>query len=472
MKLYIKKEQLNMKLKNNGQVLLNILRLGKINLTNSVHGHHQHITKRELQLEIKKQEQKKIDDEIKEQKKWEKKIQDRQQQDEEFKKEQMKKKPICLSKPHSSIQKIPNEDMAKELHLKQDAIKSREMELKQYAQINKCNTVSKENENRILQCSSKSAWDDQIQKKLLARQKEQEKLLTKQQQFHEELIKERLEEEKNHQNRQNLMSQIKNDLVDKVAELQVSSVCYEELKKKEDAYINFQKKFENIKQERIIQEEHILENRMRTKLTKQYQTELKHKSKKMLQYMQEDSKFLINLIDLISISNIGIVVDEKIKKIQEILKQYENKESHKLHFMGFLFEEEARNMWNSQQEHWEKEYEIRKTEIDCLLKDIAVQLDDKIKKCLDEQRILIEERENILKIINDGNNDLKKMEIESKQFHKLYPNFYNQIQKCNGENQNGSGIELIDNEQLNLGITQLNLLNDKPTDYRRKRAIW
>ncbi|XP_050520016.1 trichoplein keratin filament-binding protein-like isoform X3 [Daktulosphaira vitifoliae] len=383
----------------------------------------------ELQLEIKKQEQKKIDDEIKEQKKWEKKIQDRQQQDEEFKKEQMKKKPICLSKPHSSIQKIPNEDMAKELHLKQDAIKSREMELKQYAQINKCNTVSKENENRILQCSSKSAWDDQIQKKLLARQKEQEKLLTKQQQFHEELIKERLEEEKNHQNRQNLMSQIKNDLVDKVAELQ-------------------------------------------TKLTKQYQTELKHKSKKMLQYMQEDSKFLINLIDLISISNIGIVVDEKIKKIQEILKQYENKESHKLHFMGFLFEEEARNMWNSQQEHWEKEYEIRKTEIDCLLKDIAVQLDDKIKKCLDEQRILIEERENILKIINDGNNDLKKMEIESKQFHKLYPNFYNQIQKCNGENQNGSGIELIDNEQLNLGITQLNLLNDKPTDYRRKRAIW
>lgn len=73
-------------------------------------------------------------------------------------------------------------------------------------------------------------------------------------------------------------------------------------------------------------------------MTKQYQTDLKHKSKEMLQYVLEDSQLLKNLMNLLYISNIGIVVDEKVEKIQEILKQYENKESQKLYLMGFMFE--------------------------------------------------------------------------------------------------------------------------------------
>lgn len=52
-----------------------------------------------------------------------------------------------------------------------------------------------------------------------------------------------------------------------------------------------------------------------------------------------------------------------------------------------------------------------------------MQLEEKTEKCLDEQRVLIGEREELISIIEKGNDELKKLEAESIEFFKLYPNF-------------------------------------------------
>lgn len=55
----------------------------------------------------------------------------------------------------------------------------------------------------------------------------------------------------------------------------------------------------------------------------------------------------------------------------------------------------------------------------------VLQLEEKTEKCLDEQRVLIGEREELISIIEKGNDELKQLEAESIEFFKLYPNFEN-----------------------------------------------
>lgn len=51
---------------------------------------------------------------------------------------QMKKKPVSLSRPNSSSQKMPCDEMAMELKRKHDAVTDREIELRLHARSKSC----------------------------------------------------------------------------------------------------------------------------------------------------------------------------------------------------------------------------------------------------------------------------------------------------------------------------------------------
>lgn len=48
---------------------------------------------------------------------------------------------------------------------------------------------------------------------------------------------------------------------------------------------------------------------------------------------------------------------------------------------------------------------------------------EKIGMCLDEQRILISEREELIGVIEKGNNELKQIESELTEFYKQHPDY-------------------------------------------------
>jgi len=50
-------------------------------------------------------------------------------------------------------------------------------------------------------------------------------------------------------------------------------------------------------------------------------------------------------------------------------------------------------------------------------------LEEKIDKCLNEQRILIGEREQLIGAIEQGNDELKRLEVESTEFYKRRPDY-------------------------------------------------
>lgn len=56
----------------------------------------------------------------------------------------------------------------------------------------------------------------------------------------------------------------------------------------------------------------------------------------------------------------------------------------------------------------------------------SFKLEEKIDKCLNEQRVLIGEREQLINVIEEGNNELKRLEAESTEFYKLQPNYDSQ----------------------------------------------
>lgn len=52
-------------------------------------------------------------------------------------------------------------------------------------------------------------------------------------------------------------------------------------------------------------------------------------------------------------------------------------------------------------------------------------MESQIDRNLSEQRQLIGEREELISIIEKGNNELKKLEVEIKNFCKLHPEYNN-----------------------------------------------
>jgi len=62
-------------------------------------------------------------------------------------------------------------------------------------------------------------------------------------------------------------------------------------------------------------------------------------------------------------------------------------------------------------------------------------LEENINKCLNEQRVLIGEREKLISIIEKGNDELKRLEAESAEFYEQYPDYYG------SDDNNNDGVQ-------------------------------
>lgn len=441
----------------------------------------------ELQLEMRRREQRKLEEEQEELEKWRKKLRDRQLEDEEFKKGQMKKKPIPLSRPNSAGQKTPCEEMAMELKRKHDAVTDREIELRLHVRSKSCDPKqAKQYVMRERERSSESSWDDRMKEKKSADLKRRERSEHEQRLNEEQSAADRLAEEEKHRTRQTRSSQLKDELVGRVAELKNRSDRCDELKRLESAYLTLQGQVEDVERSNEKLDRKKIQSLSRAKALRQYLTTLKQRSKEVVEFLREDRKLLDDLVSTVRSSNasgsvnLGGMVDE----LRDLYNQYEDDESQRLYLMDFMFEEEARNMWRSQEERWRREHALRKTGIDNLFAAIKTQLEVNIDKCLDEQRVLISEREELISIIEKGNDELKRLEAESAEFYEQYPDYCSSDNNNNDEIQSSdstdyrqfekTALKVMDREQKLLAeMARMNLLDDpKLTDHRRKKSVW
>lgn len=441
----------------------------------------------ELQLEMRRREQRKLEEEQEELEKWRKKLRDRQLEDEEFKKGQMKKKPVPLSRPNSAGQKTPSEEMAMELKRKHDAVTDREIELRLHVRSKSCDPKqAKQYEMRERERSSESSWDDRMEEKKSADQKRRERSEHEQQLSEERLAADRFAEVEKHRTRQDRAAQLKDELIGSVAELKNRSDRCDELKRLESAYLSLQDQVEDEVRKNEQLERKKVQSLSRAKALRQYLTTLKQRSKEVVEFIREDRKLVDDLVLTVRRSNAAASVNlgSMVDNLRDMYDRYEEDESQRLYLMDFMFEEEARNMWRSQEERWRREHALRKTGMDDLFIAIKSQLEENINKCLNEQRVLIGEREKLISIIEKGNDELKRLEAESAEFYEQYPDYYGSDDNNNdGVRSSDStdyrqfektALKVMDREQkLMVEMARMNLLNDpKLTDYRRKKSVW
>ncbi|KAL5239516.1 hypothetical protein ACI65C_006926 [Semiaphis heraclei] len=432
---------------------------------------------------MRRREQRKLEEEQEELQKWRKKLRDRQIEDEEFKKGQMKKKPVPLSRPNSAGQKPPCEEMAMELKRKHDAVTDREIELRLHVRSKSCDPKqAKQYEMRERERSSESSWDDRMKEKKSADQKRRERSEHEQWLTEERSAADRLVEEEKHRTRQARAVQLKDELVSRVAELKNRSDRCDELKRLESAYLALQDQVEDVEHKNEQLERKKGQSLFRAKALRQYLTTLKQRSKEVVEFLREDRKLLDDLVLTVRRSNAASSVNlgNMVDNLRDMYDQYEDDESQRLYLMDFMFEEEARNMWRSQEERWRREHELRKKRIDDLFAAIKTQLEENIDKCLDEQRVLIGEREKLIEVIERGNDELKRLEAESAEFYEQHPDYCG----CDDHNNNNdstdyrqfekTAMKVMDREQkLLVEMAKMNLLDDpKLTDHRRKKSIW
>lgn len=144
----------------------------------------------------------------------------------------------------------------------------------------------------------------------------------------------------------------------------------------------------------------------RAKALRQYLTMLKQRSKEMVEFLREDLKLLDDLDTTIRRSNAATAINmgSKVDELRDLFIRYEDDESQRLYLMDFMFEwvclrpcgckfhlenlflilllvfstffyrEEARNMWQSQEDRWKSEHVIRKARIEDLFSTIKIQV--------------------------------------------------------------------------------------------------
>lgn len=71
-------------------------------------------------------------------------------------------------------------------------------------------------------------------------------------------------------------------------------------------------------------------------------------------------------------------------------------------------------------------------------------MEENIDKCLDEQRVLIGEREKLIDVIERGNDELKRLEAGSAEFYEQHPDYCGSNDH-NNNNVRSSGKHILEN---------------------------
>ncbi|KAL1489458.1 hypothetical protein ABEB36_014348 [Hypothenemus hampei] len=334
-------------------------------------------------------------------------------------------------KPREECEKISTallKDVNSELKLREEEKKRREAELKLYHQWRINNPIVRQLESKFRFKDLKLSWLDQQIEKRLQKEKEEErcqKIIKEQEERirieieKEEIMKKEFEEKKR---------KLKEYLDEQLEELKRKQKIAEELKLKEAK--EFHIKNQVLKLEEKAQEENkkrlMRENALYN--IKQHKMKLKQRAVDIQEALLTDQYFILKMKEL-QLEEVAQSEKKKceIKQTFEdfsriVLEQRELEKQRQKH-LEFLFDSEAKAVFQKQIDAWEKEEIARKTLLKSILKELNKQIEDNINKNKEKQKQLLHEREEMLKEIENTDRELeeikKQEELKKLQTRKM-----------------------------------------------------
>lgn len=339
----------------------------------------------------------------------------------------LQKNKAFTEKPvRTKLDEIPTDvlkDVNIELKLKEEDRRRHEAELKLYHQWRRNNPIVRQYESKYKCKDLKLSWLDQQIEKRMQKEKEEEenkKIL----QIHEEQRQQKKREEENFDRYvQEKSQQLQTYLKHQMEELKRKQDDHEELKRIENEELKRKILLGEIEEKQKSEEKRRAARECALYNIQQHKLKLKQKALDIQENLKQETLLLTRLKEL-ELENIladevkKLEIKEGLTEFLNLVKQQQELETQRQKHLEFLFDSEAKYVYERQNEMWKQEEKARQNLFKNVIATIQRQVEDNLNRNIGRQKQLLEEREEMTKKIEEFDQELQRLK-EEEQIRKL-----------------------------------------------------
>ncbi|KAG5899586.1 hypothetical protein JTB14_022914 [Gonioctena quinquepunctata] len=328
-----------------------------------------------------------------------------------------------IEKPKSKNEDIPL-DVLKEVNLglkvQEENRRRREAELKLYHQWRNNNPLVRKYEIKYGYKDLKLSWLDQQIEKRMQKEKEEEETRRILKENEERLKIEKEKEVQFGRYAEEKRQQLKNCLDQQIEELRKRQQLSEELRRKEDEETKKRIILAEIEEKQILEEKRRKEKECALFNIRQYKLKLKQKAQDIQGNLEQEILLIARLKEmevekLLAEETKRIEVKEGLSEFLSIVKQQQELERKRQKYLEFLFDSEARAVYEKQSEIWRQEELARQNLVKQVMEIVQQQIEENIRKNKDKQTKLLAEREEMAHRIEEYDKELQNLKEEEQQ---------------------------------------------------------
>lgn len=295
-----------------------------------------------------------------------------------------------------------------------------EAEMKLYHQWRINNPIVKQYESKFRSRDLKFSWLDQQIEKRMQKEKEEEENKRIIKEREEQLKREKEQEESFRRYAEEKRQQLKTTLEEQMEELKQRRVLSDQLRKEEEEELKKRNSLAAV-EEILIEEEKKRASRECALFNIQmHKIKLKQKAIDIQNNLKQDELLIaklkeMELENLLSDEMKKNEIKQGLNEFLSIIKQQKDLEKQRQRHMEFLFDSEARAVFERQNEIWRQEESARKSLFNYVMETVKKQIEENIEKNKEKQKLILLEQEEMTNKIEEYEKELQKLKEEEAQ---------------------------------------------------------
>ncbi|KAJ8958417.1 hypothetical protein NQ318_002199 [Aromia moschata] len=334
-----------------------------------------------------------------------------------------KAKNISQQTPRSKLDEVPT-DVLKQINvglkLEEERRRRHEAETKLYHQWRKNNPIVRQYESKYRCKDLKLSWLDQQIEKQMRKEKEEEESRRILKERDERIKRAEVEEELHRQQLKDKREELKRALEEQMLELRRKQDISDELKKKEECDSRRKGEIAELLEKQVMSEKQRAERECALYNIRQHKLKLKKRAAAIQEDLMQEKLMVAKLKEL---KLEDVISDElKRKEIQEglvqfakLIKEQQELERQRHRYLEFLFDSEAKSIYEKQTNIWRQEEQARQNLLKTVIHSVQAQIEENLEKNRERQRQILVEREEMSRKIEEYDNELRRMSEEEER---------------------------------------------------------
>lgn len=351
-----------------------------------------------------------------------------QEEEASFKVEMMVRNRNNYLKPRNRQDDIPTEilhEINRGLKLEEEDRRRHQAELSLYDHWRQNNHNLRNYERRIKSEDVKLSWLDQQIQKRMEREKQEEECRQMLAEREQRLQKQKEDEEAFKLHLKSKNEQLKQDLDKQLAELQERQILSDKLRLEEQELAETRAQIGEIDEKRKEEEKKRRDREVALFNITHHKLKLKQKARDIEENLEQERKLAEEILS----SDLAERLENErqkeetrtiLREFLEYTEQQKKLEKQRQEYLNFIFDSEAKQMFDKQSEIWRAEENTRRQLLQDVLDSIKKQIKDKEEKHRSDYLRVLDEREEILKLIEKDNDEMEELKKEESRKNREY----------------------------------------------------